>query len=299
MKYLILITAAFLLACQPKTNSEQKNDSLAVESIPATSTSSNNFSPPVQAAPIITTFQLPSPIDNYDIFIDAGTTLYSKASFESEAVKTITAFTPATELSETEKSEPEDGENCNRYLWYEVQLSDSTTGWVYGSSIEVRSTDDNGLSGRDVEINGKTYTLDYLADAGIGASDEDGLTGCQEYTIPYFYNAEEKTMHFIQASPWQFDSDKQLFITTYLNWFAFESSEGGGVTFLSLKVEETTITIRLSASYQEGGANGELNIDFTEGKFRYSSASVDDDENVSVYEEEAEDPRDDFADSLH
>src|SRR6185436_11251766 len=122
------------------------------------------------------------------------------ASQESEVVKELTEFTPALQIQRTSAREPEDYGICSHYFWYEVKLNDGTKGWVYGASVEIKSEANNASAGIEIEVNGKKYTLDFLEDTGIGPSDENGLTGCSSYSVPYFYNSEENTMHFIKTN---------------------------------------------------------------------------------------------------
>ncbi len=155
---------------------------------------------------------------------------------------------------------------------------------------KLKSQAENGGAGTEVEFNGKKYTLNYLSDTGIGPSDENGLTGCSSYAIPYFYNSEEKTIHFIKTNTYQLEGAQGLFLSPYLNWLALESSEGGSVYVEGIETQESTIIMKLGASYQDGGANGDITLSFDAGTFSLLSFHIQPQQDSEQAESEGDEP---------
>lgn len=124
------------------------------------------------------------------------------------------------------------------------------------------------LNGSSITITEEEYTLFFLTDAGIGPSDENGLTGCDSFIIPYFYNNYTKTVHFIQSAGMQ---SNNYFVLTYLGWLSLSSSEGGESSISSIDVSENTLALTLNVSYQDGGDTVQLDIYYSDGLFSFSS----------------------------
>ncbi len=110
MKYPALLIL-FLISCQSKNTTEETRDSLVAEEAPPENIMYNSRETPGGFSES-STFNLPAAIEDFDTFIDAGTSIYTGASSESEVIKELTDFTPATEIQRTSSREPEDIDVC-------------------------------------------------------------------------------------------------------------------------------------------------------------------------------------------
>lgn len=142
------------------------------------------------------------------------------------------------------------------YFWYEI---DDRGEWVYGEFIfEVIEHEE--LSSSPINIYGRTYYLGIARETSYGASDNDGLTGCDEDAMLFIYERGTVEVYPILAndmlnSEWRnffkqrYDS-KLLLITI--------NSEGGSTSIEQVDVSGNDIIIRFNNGYQDGSGESRL-----------------------------------------
>jgi hypothetical protein len=230
------------------------------------------------------TFKLTDETVSYSEFLQPGSVIFKDSTYESQEVLRIELLTPVRIISNSSTLQPQSGPICEQYFWYEVMLPDETVGWVYGAGL-LKNLENQSLVGEKFILFGTEYTLYYLQDSGVGASNSDGLTGCNEYVIPYFFNERENTYHFIKV-PNSTVKENNLFISTYLNWLSFLSNEGGGITIQSIGYDEEndSVLLKLSVGYQDGGSAAKMYLLEGGGHFEllsFEETPEDGDENLN------------------
>lgn len=258
MKGKFIAVFAFLFSCQ-SVPSEKKADSVDVaaptEVLSATTSVPSNYF-------------LPAYKESLEAFLIPGASIYSDTT---QAASLISQVKDLTEVSiDSQSSVRQPGEDlCRQYYFYEVTLKGTgTKGWVSGTSVLQLANVPSTNSSQVFTISGNEYQLYYLVDSGIGPSDENGLTGCNQYYIPFFFNEQNKTVRFIKSTT---VTSNNYFVSTYLDWLCFISSDGGRVRVSQIEIEEgNIINFSLSAEYQEGGAEAVMNVIETDSVFTFS-----------------------------
>jgi hypothetical protein len=262
MKYLYFLSLLLYASCQTKpSESKIQADSTEIANVIAkkpTQEVVRQDNPYIYSYPA--TFQLTDETVSYNSFLHPGSVIFKDSTYESEEVLRIELLTPVRIISTSSTMQPQGGNICEQYFWYQIMMDDETEGWIYGSGL-LKELNNESLSGERVSLNGTAYRLYYLKDSGVGASNSDGLTGCDEYIIPYFFNENKNTFHFIKI-PDSTIRENTLFITNYLNWLGFLSNEGGGIIIQSIEDDEKFNRIALKANvfYQDGGAYAKIYI---------------------------------------
>jgi hypothetical protein len=152
------------------------------------------------------------------------------------------------------------------YYWYEVQTPSSQTGWVYGafiySIVNEPAYDTKPLINKAYKINGKSFYLSLAKINSYGIADENGLTGCDEPSIPFFYTKNESKMYPIQFVSKNDDNSGSLLVTKDKKWLLMYSGEGGSDAISEIVVENNTILMTIKRSFQDGGAVAKLILNF-------------------------------------
>jgi hypothetical protein len=287
MKNLCFFCALICLGCQPKA-SEQKIETDSIEVATTISeTQTEQKVAQVEKSPIYTypaTFRVNDSTNSFIYFLRPGSVIFKDSTFDSQEVLRIDQLTPVTVMASSSNLQPDGASICEQYFWYLVTMQDKTEGWIHGSGL-LEDLTREPLTGEDFTLNGTTYTLYYFKDSGVGPSNSDGLTGCDEYVIPYFVNANQNTYHFIKVPDSTIDLNN-LFISNYLNWVSFISNEGGGLQLQSIQYDEDTKStlLKLSISYQDGGTAARMYILESGGNFElisFREAPEDSSENLN------------------
>jgi len=260
-----LLPAAMLaaLSCQPKETSEQKTDTVTDETPAIATPQEVQTITQIQPAVARTTFHLPEHVENFefDLVIFPLTQIFAEPNEESEVVMETETFMPLTIKSKADASK--DLDVCEQFPWFQVEIPDQVTGWVKGGDVKIPYMDE-AFKTSQFDFNEKTYAIRFLVDAGIGPSNEEGLTGCITTVTPYFYDKAENGWHFIKA----FDSQLtdypagSMLMNCYPNYLGFTYSEGGSSEpgTLDIESESQTILWKVNISYQDGGGTAILRI---------------------------------------
>lgn len=265
-----------LLGCQPKTTSEQGADTLSVDTVASHETTKMTIGPSV--AP--TTFQMGDWSGEFDLLAFPNTQFHKEANGESEVIGEATTLTPLF-IKSTTSQRSEDADICSRYFWYQVELPDQQLAWVYGADIKLPFSDEgsgaSSLHRTSFSLMGKEYSAYLLTDAGIGPSDENGLTGCMKYLTLYFYNEPSNTIYLIKAFDSQLTHNPDLLLNCYPNYLGFTTSEGGQATPVSIRAEDSILHLGVNVAYQMGGGQATLNITYHENGFELTSFTFEGD----------------------
>lgn len=253
MKTLPLLFVVFILfSCQFKTQQE----SLAADTT-ATDTTTLVNDPAYQSPgpePIVSSYQFTN--DSFDAFVLPGTWMYADSTGESEGSGPTESLLPVKIVFVSKLAYPIDGDICAQFPYYRVIFPDNSISWVYGDYVFISSRN-NKVS--QFEFKEKSYSVYYAFDTGTGVSNDMGLTGCNQYVMPYFLNESDKSFHFLE---YQIDSYNMV-----MYWLSFQNSEGGSTDISSVSIDDKGIVLNTQTDFQDGGAKGRILVELKDGNF--------------------------------
>ncbi len=210
--------------------------------------------------------------EDYDaITIGNGLKLRNKPSADSEIIKRFDTGELIEILSKTDKREKlTKGNSCDDYgyYWYQVHDSKGNGGFLYGKfiyKIQKPKNNDN-VYNKYYKFGNKQYKLNYAHDLSYGPSDSTGLTGCDMFYLPFFYNGGNK------VRPIYYNKDQ--FPSSDLGWksdlfdgelmFLVLDSEGGDDDIEEIKtiVREGSPALELTVihGYQDGSSKSKIYV---------------------------------------
>ena len=274
MKPALLLVFIVFLSCQPKVASESVIDSVETET--SINEGSNNPSPTYPPPPeIVSTYQV-STLD-FDALLLPGTTVYRDSTDESEIVTELVRLVPVSILDKSGWMYPTDGDLCDQFPWFKVRFSDGDEGWAYGSTF-IHSAQSETAS---FQLDNKEYDLYLGFDAGVGASNSDGLTGCNDYQMLYIQCPADTTIHLMSYQ--SLAAGIQNLAESFGGWLSLVQNEGGGAKISTIRLIPNSgtqlIRLYISISYQDGGAEGYIDLQKVDNDFTiYQSEMINADE---------------------
>lgn len=244
-----------LAACQSKTVSEQPADSSAQVLSEVAETAATPYPEATRPA---STFRV-STLD-FDALVLPETTVYKDSTEEAETVAELNRLVPVSIMGQTWAKHPLGGDLCSVFPWYQVRFSDGDIGWVYGEKLILAPAD--GRPTASFRLAGNDYQLYLGFDAGVGASNEDGLTGCNSYQVVYVTQPRDTLVHMLPHET--LANGMQSAGVAFFGWFSFVNNEGVGSQITSVTPQPLggaeVVRVRFSLSYQEGGAEGYMDL---------------------------------------
>ena len=213
------------------------------------------------------------------ITVGDGLKLRAEPSPDAEIITRYNTGELVSYTGETDSREIlSDGSACDEYgyYWYKVKDARGTEGWAYGKYIyEISKPDEEGTSvfGKEYQLGDEMYLLDYAFDLSYGPDDENGLTGCDMFYMPYLYKDGSAVMPIYY--------DKEKFPSDDMGWkseqfdggliYLVLSSEGGSdrITEVNEAIWEGNPALEfiISHGYQEGGAISTVLVSNITGKW--------------------------------
>ncbi len=206
--------------------------------------------------------------EGYDhIVVIDGAQLLEDSVVNSKTLKHLNLglFVDVTMISSTREVLPGERSNCADYgyWWYRVRTAEGDEGWVYGNDLLERF-DVDAIKGADFPIPGSNaFFLGAARDLSIGASNSDGLTGCDQYYYIFFYREGAAYGQFIE-SPSESISSFGIEDADGLIRFLY-SSEAGDVMIESYEHDEMQRTYPFFNLAQ----NGQDHTDYSKLIFEY------------------------------
>lgn len=254
MKTLPFLFVVFILfSCQSKTQQESLVADSTVLDTAAQTIPDPNYQAP-EPEPVISTYQYTN--DSFDAFVLPGTWMYADSINPSQSSGPTESLLPVKILSVTKLVYPVDDDICAQFPYYHVIFPDNSISWVFGDNV---FTAPRNTKVSEFEFKGKSYSVYYAFDTGTGVSNEMGLTGCNEYVVPYFVNEADKSFHLLE---YQLDSYNLV-----MYWLSFQNSEGGSTDISSVSIDDKGIVINTQTDFQDGGAKGRILVELKDGNF--------------------------------
>ncbi len=153
------------------------------------------------------------------------------------------------------------------YHWVKVEDKDGNQAWGYGQflfKINWNESED------PFQYDGETYYFGSQATAiSYGPSDQDGLTGCDDLEMPFFYKKNSDKVYPVIANQKMEYSGMNHFITGFdANVLLLMSGEGGGSDLITAKqLEDGRFYIKYMNGYQEGSNESEVWLKFDGKQF--------------------------------
>ncbi len=178
-------------------------------------------------------------VEDFDgIMLDKTFNLYDKDLNKTGQIK-VDKLTPVKILQKTEKKPEEEGQDYCDWANYVQLIYNNDTITVFGANVlEIKSS-------QDVQLSSSTVSLILADDFTVGASDDEGLTGCDDFS--YLIIKSGNTFSFINNAE---ASD----VAT------FAHDEGMSEEIESITTKNDTIEAKVSVSHQDGGGEYDLKI---------------------------------------
>lgn len=140
---------------------------------------------------------------------------------------------------------------CDAYPWVQIKLPTGRMGWLYGQFLyqllPTGSYVEKDLKTR-YPLDGQTHELVFGKHFGPGASDENGLTGCEDYALLGLLPAGGDRVHLLATDQ------------SELGYLTLRSDDGANEWIKAIEVRERAWVLTVSASYQEGTGEYEVEI---------------------------------------
>jgi hypothetical protein len=259
MKYSLVLLASLFLFFSCKNEKDNTNEAVnnepVTEEVPTTDEDSDEIS-----------------LANYNCFtVGNGVRMRSKADLKSEKVAELENGTLVKILEKTERKVISRDNDCNKlgYPWLKVLTATGQEGWIYGrylhQNIEISKTGLGSYVNTEHKFDDLPYTFHIGKDFSYPVSDSDGLTGCSDYMMPYFYKKGETTIRPIFLKS---DTETEVNLVSHPNryWF-FESSD--------VRIDNITrilpilygVRMSMDVKFQEETKAIDTDIIFKRGKF--------------------------------
>jgi hypothetical protein len=174
-------------------------------------------------------------------------------------------------------------ESCDEYGYHYFKVSfeeegQTTEGWIHGRSLHLMSPETT----RDfqwVTYQQLQFEINLAVSDGIGPSNQDGLTGCDETMVVVIRNIETDRTYLVEARDDVFAGYSGLLGTTREGYLKLVSASEGGRTILNQwAVEECdgspAVQLDLDESFQDGGASTTICMTWSEDGERLVVSSV-------------------------
>ena len=226
-------------------------------------------------------------VDFDGITVGNGTKLYAEATFESDVTQKFNTGELVKIISQSKKRETENtGKQCDNYgyFWYKIKDSNNREGWVFGKNLfKIFKKEDDEIFNKTYQFENKHYYFTYASDLSYGASDKDGLTGCDMYYLPFFYDEEGKKLMLLHYSkdkfdPGELDWSSALFDEGLL--FLLLDSDGGsdriiGVNPTTYEGGMPCIEVKIENRGQDGSSTYSLFFEAGNSVFELSVVHYD------------------------
>ncbi|MEM6726671.1 MAG: SH3 domain-containing protein [Bacteroidota bacterium] len=293
---LICLLMILLAGCQsstePSNQAEQKDQPTVEGSIKNSDTTLQEAPEPdeseVEASPGDYIFQ--------GIIMGDNVRMRSDSTTSSKVAGELNTGDPILVIQETHNRTNVGQEDyCHKrgYHWYQVATKEKIIGWVYGQFVFEMLTADEVSSGLEspenirpfmggwnMHLGENEYQIQFHKSKGIGPSDHEGLTGCDDIYYPVLIDRAKRKAIFFHVGAAEYeglaphlhmDDQNRLYFTL--------NSEGGNAAlndiYLSDEAVGETLHIESYIGLQDGGGIAYLSFLVGPQKARLHSFSYD------------------------
>lgn len=182
----------------------------------------------------------------------------------SEKVAELDNGTLLTIVGETERKVLSQKTECDRngYPWFNVVSSEGHKGWIYGKYVyklaKKSSKGVNGYIGTTYKFDEEPFIFGVGKDQSLPVSDDVGLTGCNDYLMPFFYKEGEGKVYPILAK--KRENTAYQLASHSNNYWLLEESEGRVDSINRVLPILYGVRMGFNVSYQEGSGSGEIDV---------------------------------------
>ena len=233
---LILLSVCIFLACGQTT---QQTDS---EEIPAQED---------RTEPIESTEEVPPPPARQAFIVGQNVNFRSEASVNGEKLGQLNSgdLVDVLEVSEPMSLDGSD-DPCKEFPWVKFR-SEQGEGWLYGKFIYEVQTDHARIHRKlpnYVKVNDTRFFFVLGKNFGIGASDAEGLTGCDDFFLVGLIKEEAEAVRLVEISGKKDYADSP--------WWRLVTDDGMSEEMSELSIVENghKTIVGVTAYFQEGHA---------------------------------------------
>ncbi len=240
--------------------------------------------------------------DQYDGFIVGDNVrLRAKADAKSDLITELSNGLLLNVLSRTDKEfvliNNNDNDVCNEFghPWVEVETIDGQIGWVFGKFVykveNIEYDKINEFQGKTFEFDQEKYRFGYAIDFSHPAMDDDGLSGCDDLGMLFFYKEGERQIRPIIVENSQQETTLSLEQNQKGFWHFIHGSDGYVVHLYEAKTMKNKINFRYHACTQDVPVDAVIQVRFQEGNFYAKYIEYDDHQGHGSYFSEISDAK--------
>lgn len=139
--------------------------------------------------------------------------------------------------------------DCLKANYLKISYDDKTY-IVFGRFVY-----ETDLQKYSVTIKDSKFEILSVKNFEMGAADEDGLTGCDDYSIMVIKRLEDNNYSLIQNP-----KERKPYTGEYCDYAVLLHDEGGNEKIYNVSSKEDSISILIKAYYQEGGGSYRFNV---------------------------------------
>jgi hypothetical protein len=169
-----------------------------------------------------------------------------------------------TIVGETERKTLSTKTECDRngYPWFNVVTSVGHKGWIYGKYVyklaKKSSKGVNGYIGTTYKFDEEPFIFGVGKDQSMPVADDVGLTGCNDYLMPFFYKEGEGKIYPILAK--KRENVAYQLANHSNNYWLLEESDGRSDNINRVLPILYGVRMSFNVSYQEGSGSGEIDV---------------------------------------
>jgi len=200
-----------------------------------------------------------------------GVRVRAEDKAKSAKVAELENGTLLTIIGETERRVLSNKTECERhgYPWFNVVTSDGHKGWIYGKYVykllKKGAKGVSGYVGATYKFNDEPYTFGVGQEQSMPISDNVGLTGCDDFMMPFFYKEGEGKITPIFVK----NKEKAAYqlLSHSNNYWLLAEKEGRKDQVSRILPILYGVRVGFNVSFQEEGGTGEIDISQRNNRF--------------------------------
>jgi hypothetical protein len=180
---------------------------------------------------------------------------------QSEVVSKASTGEPVLILDVSEQSDTSVQDACEKYPMIKVKMASGVTGWVFGKYIyKILNEHELIPDFPPVAFENRMLKLKICRNFGMGASDSEGITGCDEFYPILLVDTKTGESFLVSLSK------PQNRVPSFHFW-SLENDEGGMEKIRGGKIQNGTLVFDIFSEYMEGCGSYQVLISKSGGQF--------------------------------